>query len=429
MPQLGEPARVTSMLAARRSRAFAALAGQWSASPVDAVSLIDPLGGVHLPPGLFAHLDPRWAAAREVLDHVGILRAGHSHGGLYFVADPDLYLHPPPWHVRRRCVDARLAALLAALPASVAPASLSVPERLLVIAVADLLRTDSCTILWNEMARATSEEARRAALNDSAPMIDFCWRTILAVLPPLPGARQRQPGDLSLRPSRTTPPLGAEGPLRADAEPHWVRSRRASDDTFSAWASAYALADHPDPIPSRCWAFGNAFGGIDLGFLLAAALAGRGIDVVPSVCSLGWRGSRADGGQFVLWPSGPPPRLAFFCDDSVTTGTTIDRFTALCRAHYPATEVRPFVLTFDLGPMEDGDPTSGRRFADAWCATARAPWSKSGFHRPAVLQTSSDLILSMLSSSDERLRWLAATQADTLHALNRAARSADRARE
>jgi hypothetical protein len=154
--------------------------------------------------------------------------------------------------------------------------------------------------------------------------------------------------------------------------------------------------------------------------MLAAWLENRGIRSVATVCNVG--GHREPASEHfhgVAWPTAKPaPATVLFCDDSITSGSTYERFLALCRRDHPQATVRPFFLTFDLNPRWSRGLAGLRRFRLASVSTARAPWSPSSSSTPVVITEAGDLVARMKSSSDEKLRWIAETQGDMIFRLN-----------
>jgi hypothetical protein len=172
---------------------------------------------------------------------------------------------------------------------------------------------------------------------------------------------------------------------------------------------------------SPCWAFGNGFGGIDLGFLVAEWLTAEGLPTLASVCHVGGhRSGVAAQMEQVVWPRGDTqPRCILFCDDSITSGGTFRRFRQLCRQRYPRAEVQAFLLSYDLNPQWTQRPDASERFRVASAATARAPWSPAPHPKACSGCDNEAPIAAMKRSSDEKLRWLGETQAEVVTALNR----------
>lgn len=373
---------------------------------------LDPYGGVLLNHDTVLNVQSRWPALTDVLQEEGLLLTKHSHGGRYFAADPCMYVRPPSWRARRLLADSRIRRLIKALPRFVDPGSLDYPGWLVLIAALELVRTDACTILWNILQ--ISKQVDWDALESAAPTLRATAQATLdLLLGPNCGhaipLRDRIPLPLALDPTGVDPDASNFS---------LVRARRASDNTSLIWASLLKMKDDKI-LPDHCWAFGASFGAIDLGFIVAEALSRQGVDAKGSVVAVGGHSTeniRAD--KWILWPSGPPPQYILFCDDSITTGRTFQRFLAICHRRYPEAEVRSFILTYDLNEQWNQDKEAERRFELARYATAPARWSKSSSPKPIRFETTEDLQASLLASSDEGLRWIARTQSETLHVLN-----------
>lgn len=397
-------------------------------SPSTPLGILDPLGGFHHPRKCLQG----YRALPElgsILQRVGIEHAAHSHGGRYFAADPCVYGKPPAWYLRRRLADRRLLSTARALPRHIPEVPSSFPQWLIFISALDLIRTDICSGFWNELQFAASYRQRESIVSAYGKALRACWGSILNLTPPI---EPWQGGDSGVDLSSIQPylwPCGAGANARnADgirpwSEPdpvNWVRSRRASDNTFLAWSSLFTMARTADLPASPCWVIGNCFGGIDLAFLVAEWLNVAGVTARASVCHVGGHGNR--GGSHpdqVVWPTGTAePRSILFCDDSISTGGTFLRFEQLCKCRHPHAEVRIFVLGYDLNPRWTLVPGAAELFQLARLATARAPWSPSPYRREAPACKGMQLITAMKSSSDEKLRWLAETQADTIAELN-----------
>ena len=74
---------------------------QLRGSPSNPVSLFHELGGIQLYKGGLQAVSPYLESAVELLHDTGILAAGHSHGGSYFIADSELYMSTPSWQKRQ----------------------------------------------------------------------------------------------------------------------------------------------------------------------------------------------------------------------------------------------------------------------------------------------------------------------------------------
>jgi hypothetical protein len=197
---------------------------------------------------------------------------------------------------------------------------------------------------------------------------------------------------------------------------------RASDNTFLVWASLATLAAEGAAWSGPCWAIGNGFGGIDLGYFVAEALTALGVDAAAGTCRAGGhRAPRAEPDR-ARWPARGRPRRILFCDDSVSSGGTFAAFQALCRRLLPDAVVEPFVLTYDLGARREDNDAERTRFALARYATAPAPWSPSPHPRVDAPRDVQGLLAALRGSSDERLRWLAESEAASVIALDEARR-------
>lgn len=412
------------VLAARHARARAAMATylrRFAGAPADPLRVFHPLGGFVLEQEVAAsRLPGLW----EALAESGIGRSSHSFGGGYLAADPSLYVTPPPWSERRRRIDRRVRHLLAALPDRVERSELDFASWLSLMVALDVLRTDLCSILWNELAFAEAAGAPDlGAVARCEAALGACVGATLDLLPPLdadPAAADGRADVVLLAGRMRPPPVLASAPptLAEDA----VRALRASDNTFLVWASLALLAAEREARTDPCWAIGNGFGGIDLGYFAAAALATVGVDALAGTCRAGGHGAPRAEPDRARWPSGRPPRTVLFCDDSVSSGGTFRAFRRFCRRTVSGAAVEAFLLTYDLGARREDDDAERERFALARHATAAAPWSPSPHPKLGPPRHLRDLLAALRASSDERLRWLAESETATLAALNEATR-------
>jgi len=410
--------------------------GEWAnylaglpGSPPDPLDTLDPLGGFHFPQKYHQRSLRALPELWSVLRQVHIEDALHSHGGQYFAADPCVYDNPPSWSLRRRFTDRRLHSTARALPRHIPEAPLDFSQWLTLISALDLLRTDICSGFWNELQLASSDRRRDSIVRIFGKVLRACWRTILNLTPCIEPWKGGHSGiDLSPLQPFIWPGGAAANPDKAvdvfpwsELDPdNWVRSRRASDNTFLAWSSLFTMARTADLPASPCWIISNGFGGIDLGFLVAEWLSAVGVPAFASVCHVGGHSNdRASHPDQIVWPAGAAePRCILFCDDSISSGGTFHRFEQLCKRSYPHAEIQAFVLSYDLNPRWTQAPGAAERFRLAHLATARAPWSPSPYPKASSTRKAMQLITGMKSSSDEKLRWLGETQADIIAALN-----------
>lgn len=413
-----------AVLGRRRARARAAMRAHLSTlagAPRNPLALFHPIGGYRLAPELLAACRRSAPALCSALRESGVACRSHSFAGDYLFAEPELYVSPPAWESRRRRLDERIRGLHGALPQRLPRQRLDFATWTTLLLTLDVLRTDLCSVLWNELAIASAGAGRTDVVPRCEQALRGCVQATLEILPRIDAAADDRrpeawPADLVLGERIVPPPALHSSPpdLPADA----VRALRASDDTFSVWASLFVLATGGETVPAPCWALGNGFGGLDLGFFAAEALAAMGVESAPGICRAGGH-RKAPAADPVRWPTGPEPRTILFCDDSVSSGGTFAQFREICHARHPAVVVDSFVLTFDLAAARGDEHEVRERFARARHATARAPWSPSPHPRPAAAPGDVPQLLAMLRGrSDERLRWLGGAGAPIVRALN-----------
>jgi hypothetical protein len=378
-------------------------------------------GGLKLAGIEWGHLEATHPALYRILLDEGVIAARHSHGGRYFFADPCLYVRARPWRALRQQVDARLASTLAAMPEFVLQSDVGYFEWRGMISVLEMVRTDLCSVLWNELCiRGWSTESK---IEVGQLMTGLKWSSsvIIKFLPPL-NVEHKRPDVVDLRQPFMRSALRYGSALPHVPNERAMRSRRASDALFLVWSSLARLISKVDNCRYRYWVFGNAFGAIDLAFYVSEALHLSGVeDVTASLCKVGRHPTVGHPSEedVVLWPMGSSaPDIIIFCDDSISSGSSYFRFKSISQGRYPTARLLPFFLSYDLSPQWNDHDAAPERFALAWCATARAPWSQSMKARPDAVANVDDLIAAMASSSDEQLRWIGLTQGSTIRELN-----------
>jgi hypothetical protein len=393
---------------------------QFRGAPPDPVSVFHELGGILMHMCELQSISANFRSAFELLHDIGILSAGHSHGGSYFIADPELYLSPPSWQVRRRYVDRRIQRGFDALPRIISLSQISFSEWLVLLSIVDLLRTDICTIYFNELMALPDRSLR-------SPRISACETSLLKTcqltLELLPDLLHKNGDDIGMILEEITkPPTLSSEVEKLEGKPEWIRSRRASDNTFRVWASLFTLLKSEPDLPAKCWCVGNAFGAIDLGFFMAAALSSLGVSAQAYSCKVGGYPSISSNhsDSFFFTHKTTSPDVIFFCDDSITSGKTASEFLNICHKTFGIeTEIRFLLMSYDLTNGSSINNDAQNCFSLAKAATVRAPWSDSSFIPPLNFSCVDDLCKLLLSSPDEKLRWIASAQRPSIVALNK----------
>jgi hypothetical protein len=350
-----------------------------------------------------------------------------THGGAYLFADPELHLAPSPWLARRLAVEARIERVLGRLPRHVSWAKLDFRSWRALIAGLDVLRTDLAAVCWNEMVLASAGLGASERVEQALRALGWSCATVLSLLPPLREGRQPSPPALAIDAPPRVPAaqdLGRalRGRRASELPATAVRSRRAGDDLFAIWSALALLALEP-VRHEKMVAFGNAFGGIDLGCFVAEVLRAGGADCAAAVCyapRAPAAATRALAGRDWLGAAEGAGRV-LFCDDSLTSGRSFAAFRAGLRATGWRGAVDGFFVTFDLLASRHLPPRQATRlFRMARHACQRAPWSPAPAARTRARDSTplGALRARFAASSDEQLRWIARAQWPAVRRLN-----------
>lgn len=165
---------------------------------------------------------------------------------------------------------------------------------------------------------------------------------------------------------------------------------------------------------------GNSFGAIDLGYMLASALSINSNKASSGTCKVsGYTNMNVEQNEFHLFPEvNEAPDVIYFCDDSISSGKTLTKFEILCDSIYHNIPIKELIISYDLSHVDNDYSAALARFRRAGSATIRAPWSKSSFQRPTTVKSFDDFCQLLVSSSDEKLRWLATSQRASLELIN-----------
>lgn len=416
-----EQRQLLSLLDKRKALAekvFSSSIRQLRNAPPNPESIFDKHGGIIIPRDSLKAVSPSLENGLLLLNEIGVLDAAHSHGGLYYFADPEVHVQIPPWQSRRSYVDSRIKRIIRSLPSNINLFDISFSDWCVMAALIDLLRTDICTVFYNELvlhARPLERSYRIIACENALAQV--CG-LVLSLFPSTQPKKRFNQEVVSINVSKP-PCLSSEFEL-LEGEPEWVRARRASDNTFSVWASIFTMLSRITRPPEYSWCIGNSFGAIDLGYMLASALSINSNKAETGTCRVsGYTNTNSEMNEFHLFPQAyETPNVIYFCDDSISSGKTLTRFEILCDSLCPNIPIREMIVSYDLSHIDKDYQAALARFRRAGSATIRAPWSKSTFQRPSTVKSFDDFCQLLLSSSDEKLRWLATSQRASLELIN-----------
>jgi hypothetical protein len=387
-------------------------------APPNPESIFDTLGGIIIPRDSLSSVSPSLENALLILDEVGVLDAAHSHGGLYYFADPEVHVQIPSWQSRRCYVDSRINRIIKSMPSSINLLDISFSDWCVMAALIDLLRTDICTVFYNELvlhARPLARSYRIIACENALAQV--CG-LVLSLFPStqLNKGFNHEVIDIYV----SEPPSLSSELEQLEGELEWVRARRASDNTFSVWASIFTILSRITKPPKYSMCIGNSFGAIDLGYMLASALSINSNKASSGTCKVsGYTNMNVEQNEFHLFPEvNEAPDVIYFCDDSISSGKTLTKFEILCDSIYHNIPIKELIISYDLSHVDNDYSAALARFRRAGSATIRAPWSKSSFQRPTTVKSFDDFCQLLVSSSDEKLRWLATSQRASLELIN-----------
>jgi hypothetical protein len=194
-----------------------------------------------------------------------------------------------------------------------------------------------------------------------------------------------------------------------------LRSIRAGDAPLSVWASLRPFAAAVQGKGDNYLLVSNGFGGIDLGFFLESIIREHEDQSV----SLSFADVSGRQGRSRWVPPVGKFDTIFFCDDSISSGITLNNFRHEASRRFPNAQLEAFVLFLDFNSLPripETQITQFRRWARF--ATGRAPWSESGTPKPSQVTSVAELIQDLLASSDEVLRWIATDNVSLIEMLN-----------